>query len=123
MTLMRQVRFTASIRCGSRQIAQHIHDLESKRMQSRPFPWVEVTIGAGPNGKPQKPDFNDQSAGEGSTAMGFYNVLQGDAPYLKFLADHYSMSDNYRQPVMGGTGANSLMWGYSRVANPSRRTI
>ena len=45
--------------------------------------------------------------------MGFYNVLQGDAPYMKFLADHYAMSDNYHQPVMGGTGANSVMLGFA----------
>ena len=44
--------------------------------------------------------------------MGFYNMLQGDAPYLKFLADHYAMSDNYHQAVMGGTGANHIMLGY-----------
>ena len=39
--------------------------------------------------------------------MGFYNVLQGDAPYFKFLADNYAMSDNFHQAVMGGTGANT----------------
>jgi phospholipase C len=77
------------------------------------FPWVEVSVGAGTNGKPQAPGFNDQTTGEGSTAMGFYNVLKGDAPYFKFLADHYAMSDNYHQPVMGGTGANSLMLGFA----------
>ena len=33
--------------------------------------------------------------------MGFYNVPQGDAPYLKYLADHYAMSDNYHQAVHG----------------------
>ena len=43
--------------------------------------------------------------------MGFYNVLQGDAPYLKYLADHYAMSDNYHQAAMGGTGANHVMLG------------
>jgi phospholipase C len=75
------------------------------------FPWVEVTVGAGANGKPQPSGFNDASTGEGSTAMGFYNVLQGDAPYLKSLADHYAMSDNYHQAVMGGTGANHIMMG------------
>jgi phospholipase C len=75
------------------------------------FPWVEVTVGAGSNGKPQSPGFNDASTGEGSTAMGFYNVQQGDAPYLKYLADHYAMSDNYHQAVMGGTGANHIMLG------------
>ncbi|PYX85136.1 MAG: phosphoesterase, partial [Acidobacteria bacterium] len=75
------------------------------------WPWVEVTIGAGSNGKPQPPDFNDTTTKEGSTAMGFYNMLQGDAPYFKFLADHYSMSDNFHQSVMGGTGANHVMLG------------
>ena len=76
------------------------------------FPWVEVTVGAGTNGKPQPTGFDDTSTGEGSTAMGFYNMLDGDAPYTKFLADHYTLSDNYHQPVAGGTGANSLMLGF-----------
>ena len=75
------------------------------------FPWVEVTIGAGSNGNPQPANFNLASTHEGGTSMGFYNVLQGDAPYLKFLADHYSMSDNFHQSVMGGTGANHIMLG------------
>jgi phospholipase C len=75
------------------------------------FPWVEVTEGAGSNGKPQPPGFNQQSTGEGSTAMGFYNVSQGDAPYLKSLADKYAMSDNFHQSVMGGTGTNHIMLG------------
>ena len=43
--------------------------------------------------------------------MGFYNVQHGDAPYLKSLADHYTMSDNYHQAVNGGTGANHVMLG------------
>ena len=75
------------------------------------FPWVEVTVGAGSNGKAQPAGFSDTSTGEGSTAMGFYNVQQGDAPYLKLLADTYSMSDNYHQAVNGGTGANHVMLG------------
>ena len=75
------------------------------------FPWVETTIGAGSNGKPQAANFNDMSTGEGSTAMGFYNMLQGDAPYLKYLADNYAMSDNFHQAVMGGTGANHVALG------------
>jgi phospholipase C len=75
------------------------------------WPWVETTIGAGTNGKTQPSGFDDRSTGEGSTAMGFYNVLQGDAPYLKFLADTYAMSDNFHQSVMGGTGANHVMLG------------
>jgi phospholipase C len=39
-------------------------------------------------------------------------MLQGDVPYFKLLADNYAMSDNYHQPVMGGTGANSIMLGF-----------
>ena len=75
------------------------------------FPWVEDTIGAGSNGFAQAAGFTDTSTKEGSTAMGFYNMLQGDAPYLKSLADHYAMSDNFHQAVMGGTGANHVMLG------------
>ncbi|HEX6505404.1 MAG TPA: alkaline phosphatase family protein [Terriglobales bacterium] len=75
------------------------------------FPWVEVSIGAGTNGFPQPSGFNDMSTKEGSTSMGFYNVLQGDAPYFKSLADNYAMSDNFHQSVMGGTGANHIMLG------------
>ncbi|MDQ2843995.1 MAG: phosphoesterase [Acidobacteriota bacterium] len=79
--------------------------------QANLFPWVETTIGAGSNGKPQVPGFNLQSTKEGSTSMGFFNVLNGDAPYLKQLADSYAMSDNYHQGIMGGTGANHIVIG------------
>jgi phospholipase C len=71
------------------------------------FPWVEVTVAAGSNGKARPPGYT----GEGSTSMGFFNVQQGDAPYLKELADTYSMSDNFHQSVQGGTGANHIMLG------------
>jgi phospholipase C len=75
------------------------------------FPWVEDTIGAGSNGLTQPVGFNDTATKEGSTSMGFYNMLQGDAPYLKYLADNFAMSDNFHQAVMGGTGANHVMLG------------
>lgn len=76
------------------------------------FPWVETSIGAGNNGKPQPANFTDQSTGEGSTAMQFLNVAQGDAPYFTQLARTYAISDNFHQSVMGGTGANHIMLGY-----------
>jgi phospholipase C len=76
------------------------------------FAWVEVSIGAGNNGKPQPADFSEATTGEGGTALGFYNVQQGDSPYFKSLANTYSMSDNFHQSVMGGTGANHIMLGY-----------
>jgi phospholipase C len=82
------------------------------------FPWVETTVGAGTNGLKQPATFsteyspNGVTTGEGSTAMGFYNVQNGDAPYLKYLADNYAMSDNFHQSVNGGTGANHIMFGH-----------
>ena len=45
----------------------------------------------------------------GANSMGFYNVLKGDAPVFKRLADEYTMSDNYHQPVMGGTAVQHTM--------------
>jgi phospholipase C len=75
------------------------------------FPWVEVSVGAGANGAPPPSPLTDATTGEGSTAMGFYNVLAGDAPYLKYLADRYAMSDNFHQAVQGGTGANHVAIG------------
>ena len=47
----------------------------------------------------------------GGNSMTFYNVQAGDAPVLKQLADQYSMSDNFHQSFMGGTGANHFMLG------------
>jgi phospholipase C len=76
------------------------------------FPWVETSVGAGSNGNPQPPNFTDQTTGEGSTAMAFYNVQHGDAPYMKAMADSYALSDNFHQSVMGGTGANHIMFGF-----------
>ena len=96
------------------------------------FSWVEVTVGAGTNGAKQPPLCSTnggktpcfttnylpsvpgaQTTGEGSTALAFYNVQQGDAPYFKYLADTFSMSDNFHQSVDGGTGANHIMLGHA----------
>jgi phospholipase C len=82
------------------------------------FAWTELTVGSNVNGVAQPANFSTDysptatTTGEGSTAMGFYNVLQGDAPYFKELADEFSMSDNYHQPAMGGTGLDSIMLGF-----------
>jgi len=83
------------------------------------FAWVEVTVGAGTNGVTQPENFsteyspNATTTGEGSTALGFYNVQQGDVPYFTSLADTYAMSDNFHQSVNGGTGANHIMFGHA----------
>jgi phospholipase C len=90
----------------------------SSGCQKSLFSWVEVTVGAGANGIAQPANFstnyaaNAVTTGEGSTALGFYNVQQGDVPYFKFLADNYAMSDNFHQSVAGGTGANHIMLGH-----------
>jgi phospholipase C len=47
----------------------------------------------------------------GGNSMAFYNMQKGDVPVLKQLADKYSMSDNFHQSFMGGTGANHFMLG------------
>ncbi len=77
------------------------------------FPWVETANGTGGNGEKQPAHFTDQTTGEGSASMGFYNVQQGDVPYFKMLADQYALGDNYHQPVKGGTGADSVYLGYA----------
>jgi phospholipase C len=99
------------------------------------FAWVEVIVGAGSNGDlpgyggtPGTADYGPKgtfstnyttgetpapiTTGEGATALGFYNVQQGDAPYFKQLQDTYAFSDNFHQSVQGGTGANHIMLGH-----------
>src|SRR6516164_2943228 len=45
--------------------------------------------------------------------MAFFNMQHGDVPLFKQLADAYTMSDNYHQPVMGGTGPDSVPLGFA----------
>jgi phospholipase C len=45
--------------------------------------------------------------------MAFFNMQQGDAPFFKSLADQYTISDNYHQPVVGGTVADSMALGFA----------
>ena len=77
------------------------------------FAWVEATIGAGSNGAPPPENYNSGYLGEGAIALGFYNVQQGDMPYFNALAHHYTLADNYHQPTMGGTGADSVVLGFA----------
>jgi phospholipase C len=96
------------------------------------FSYVEVTVGAGTNGTAQPPlcskdkgqlpcfTYNylpkiptAQTTGEGSTSLAFYNVQTGDAPYFKLLADQYTISDNFHQSFLGGTGPNHIMFGHA----------
>jgi phospholipase C len=75
------------------------------------FPFVEQTVSSGSNGG------LFAGAGsypaEGDIALGFYSVANGDVPYFTELANRYTLNDNYHQPVMGGTFANQMMFGYA----------
>ena len=45
--------------------------------------------------------------------MAVFNMQNGDVPLFKRLADQFTMSDNYHQPVMGGTGPDSVPLGFA----------
>jgi phospholipase C len=111
--------------------AEHATRENPSGCNAKLFSWVETTVGAGANGVTQPPLCSSTNGktpcfttnflpdaptatttGEGSTALGFYNVQRGDAPYFKHLADSYAMSDNFHQSVNGGTGANHIMFGH-----------
>jgi phospholipase C len=73
-----------------------------------PFVITSYTSEIDPNSFPLPNEVDDNGGGN---SMAFYNMQNGDVPILKQLADQYSMSDNYHQAVMGGTGANHVMLG------------
>jgi phospholipase C len=71
-----------------------LHDLQS---------FVTTTYSTAPGGTPH----------DTGQTMAFFNMQKGDVPYLKSLADQYTMSDNYHQPVLGGTGPDSVPLGFA----------
>ncbi len=70
------------------------------------YSWVATSVGWQIT-RDGKPPTNEQDTFQGAVAMGFYDMTAGDFPYLKSLAYQFAISDNYHQPVMGGTGPNS----------------
>jgi phospholipase C len=71
-----------------------LHDLQSA---------IDTTYSTPPGGTPH----------DTGQTMEFFNMQNGDAPLFKSLADHYTMSDNYHQPVLGGTGPDSQPLGFA----------
>jgi phospholipase C len=71
-----------------------LHDLQSA---------VTTTYSTPPGATPR----------DSGQTMAFFNMQQGDVPFFKSLADQYTMSDNYHQPVMGGTGPDSVPLGFA----------
>ena len=57
------------------------------------------------------PVANEVDDNGGGNSMAFYNMQAGDVPVFKSLSDQYSISDNFHQSFMGGTGANHFMLG------------
>ena len=72
---------------------------------------MAVTVGWGTVDTPPPANFDQDTTFQGGTAMGFYNMANGDLPYMKSLADQYALSDNYHQFMFGGTGPNSITTG------------
>jgi phospholipase C len=71
-----------------------LHDLQSA---------ITTTYSTPPGGTPH----------DTGQTMAFFNMQKGDAPITKRLADQFTMSDNYHQPVMGGTGPDSVPLGFA----------
>ncbi|HEY1936738.1 MAG TPA: alkaline phosphatase family protein [Candidatus Angelobacter sp.] len=71
-----------------------LHDLQSA---------ITTTYSTPPTGTPH----------DTGQTMAFFNMRNGDAPVFKSLADKYTMSDNYHQPVLGGTGPDSQPLGFA----------
>jgi phospholipase C len=71
-----------------------LHDLQSA---------ITTTYSTPPGGTPH----------DTGQTMAFFNMQKGDAPLFKWLADRYTISDNYHQPVLGGTGPDSQPLGFA----------
>jgi phospholipase C len=71
-----------------------LHDLQSA---------ITTTYSTPPTGIPH----------DTGQTMEFFNMQNGDAPVFKSLADNYTISDNYHQPVLGGTGPDSQPLGFA----------
>jgi phospholipase C len=71
-----------------------LHDLQSA---------IDTTYATPPGGTPH----------DTGQTMAFFNMQKGDVPFLKSLADQYTISDNYHQPVLGGTGPDSVPLGFA----------
>jgi phospholipase C len=71
------------------------------------YTWVGTSVGWQITKDGTKtPPTDLQGTFQGGVAMGFYNMAAGDWPYFQSLAQQYAISDNYHQPVMGGSATN-----------------
>ncbi len=75
------------------------------------FPWVETTIGAGSNGNPPPP--TRSTPGKAPRRWRSSTSSRAMLPTSSSSPTKYTISDNFHQSVMGGTGANHIMFGYA----------
>jgi phospholipase C len=68
------------------------------------FPFVMATYSP-PNFMTKSGNFSQ------GNEMGFYDAEREEASLLKQLADRFTLSDNFHQSFLGGTGANHFMFG------------
>jgi phospholipase C len=70
------------------------------------YTWVATSVGWQIT-QDGKPPTSDEGTFQGGIEMGVYNMAAGDYPFFQSLAQTFAISDNYHQPIMGGTGPNS----------------
>jgi phospholipase C len=71
-----------------------LHDLQSA---------ITTTYSTPPGGTPH----------DTGQTMAFFSMQKGDVPLFRALSDKYTISDNYHQPVLGGTGPDSVPLGFA----------
>ncbi len=107
-------RFPAHLPNGPYQITRHArHGARSGDPVHRFFPMYQQ----GDAGAADLEVWVPPRATRGALAMGYYNMARGDARLWRFVANHYATSDNYHQPIMGGTTANMIALGTGDVAS------
>lgn len=75
------------------------------------YTWVAIQTDIGSYEKQMTIPFPSELTNQGGVQMGFYNMERGDASYFRWLADHFSINDNYHQSIMGGSTSNAIAIG------------
>lgn len=81
------------------QVSEGAHDL---------YVWTAETASNGPQSPSGMPTPSPGNSYQGALSMGYYNISAGDEPDILSMVTNYALADNYHQPVMGGTGANTF---------------
>jgi phospholipase C len=117
-TIMPTARSTVSTRCGSRRIAVSrtrrpitlaaASTTCSHGWKSRLAPAATVRARAARSRRP-----TISGLVKALPRWNFSTCSRATLPYMKYLADNYTLSDNFHQSVMGGTMANHIEFGFA----------